>query len=132
LRERQEELAARNAVVVVIGFEAARRVRGYCGNLRLGDWPCLVDEALTVYQAYGLERLAWWRTFTLASLRGYARFWRRGATMPRPRADIRQAGGDFVIDPAGRLAFVHPGRAPHDRPGVDTILAVIPPPESVI
>jgi hypothetical protein len=125
LRERQEELATRNAVVVVIGFEAARRMRGYCGNLKLGEWPCLVDEDLTVYHAYGLQRLPWWRTLHLASLRGYITFWRQGQAMPSPRADIRQAGGDFVVDPAGWLVLIHPGRSPHDRPSVDQILGVI-------
>lgn len=125
MRDRREELDARKAVVVVIGFEAARRQRGYCRTLKLGDWPCLVDEPLAVYHAYGLGRLPWWRTFTLASLRGYLKFWRAGKKMPNPRADIYQAGGDFVVDPEGRLALVHPGRDPHDRPSVDEILAAI-------
>ena len=125
MRDRRAELDAWNAVVVVIGFEAPRRQRGYCRGLNLGDWPCLVDEGLVAYHAYGLGRLAWWRTFTPASLWGYVKFWRRGHRMPRPKADIYQAGGDFVVDPDGRLALVHPGRTPHDRPSVDDILKAI-------
>lgn len=125
MRERRAELEARNAVVVVIGFEAARRQRGFCRLLRLDGWPCLVDESRAVYRAYGLGRLPWWRTFTLASLWGYVGFWRRGLAMPRSKADIFQAGGDFVVDPAGALALVHPGNDPHDRPTVEEILAAL-------
>jgi len=125
LRDRRSELEKCNAVVLVIGFEPARRQRGYCRSLKLGDWPCLVDEARNVYRAYGLGRLTWWRTFSPASLWGYVRFWRQGRPMPRPKADVYQAGGDFVVGPDGRLALVHPGRHPHDRPPVDRILAAI-------
>jgi peroxiredoxin len=125
LRDRRAELEARNALVIVIGFEPQRRQRGYCRALRIGDWPCLADEGLAVYRAYGLGRLSWWRTFTPASLLGYVKFWRQGRPMPNPRADIYQAGGDFVVDPGGRLALVHPGRDPHDRPSVDQIIAAI-------
>jgi hypothetical protein len=125
LRDRRSELEKRNAVVLVIGFEPARRQRGYCRSLKFGDWPCLVDEARSVYRAYGLGRLPWWRTFGPVSLWGYVRFWRQGRPMPRPKADIYQAGGDFVVGPDGRLALVHPGRHPHDRPPVDRILAAI-------
>ena len=125
MRDRRSELEVRNAVLVVIGFEAARRQRGYCRRLKLGDWPCLVDEPRDVYRAYDLGRLPWWRTFSLASVWGYVKFWRGGRRTGRPRSDIYQAGGDFVVDPAGRLALVHPGRDPHDRPAVEEILAAI-------
>ncbi len=111
--------------MVVIGFEETKRQRSYCRQLKLEDWLCLMDEPRAVYRAYGLGRLPWWRTFTLASAWGYLKFWRQGKAMPRPRADIYQAGGDFVVDPQGRLALVHPGRDPHDRPTVDDIIATL-------
>ena len=109
MRERQAELQARNAVVMMIGFEAARRMRGYCRLLKLGDWPCLVDEQRTAYRAYELGRLPWWRTFNPASLLGYVRFWRQGQRMPRPRADIYQAGGARPSRPAPSRS-ARPGR----------------------
>jgi AhpC/TSA antioxidant enzyme len=125
LRERRVDLEARNAVVLVVGFEGGRRLHGYCRGLKLVDWPCLVDEDLAAYHSYGLGRLPWWRTFDPASIWGYIRFWRQGKAMPHPRGDIRQAGGDFVVDPVGRIALAHPGRDPHDRPSVERILAAI-------
>jgi len=125
LRERRGELDDRNAVVLVIGFEAARRQRAYCRLLELADWPCLVDEQLAAYRAYELGSLPWWRTFNASSLLGYLRFWRQGKPMPRPRANIYQAGGDFVVNPSGHLTLAHPTRSPHDRPTVDQILAAI-------
>jgi hypothetical protein len=125
LRERRAELDARQAVAIVVGFEAPRRLRGYCRGLKLGDWPCAVDESLAVYHAYGLGRLPWWRTFTPGSLLGYVKFLRQGKRLPRVKADIYQAGGDFVVRPGGRLALVHPGRNPHDRPSVDEIVAAL-------
>jgi hypothetical protein len=125
LRDQRAELDRRGVTVLVVGFEAARRQRGYCRNLKLGDWTCLVDESLEVYHAYGLERLPKWRTFNPVSALKYVVFALQRKPLPRPRADVYQAGGDFVVDPAGRVALSHPGRSPHDRPTLRAILAAL-------
>ena len=65
------------AVVLVIGFEEARRVGEFC---RYHDVPfrCLVDEGRTAYRAYGLDRAPWSRTLTPRSLAS------RNASRSRP------------------------------------------------
>ena len=55
MRQQHDEIAAHGAVVLVIGFEAARRVGGFCRRHTL-PFRCLVDERRTVYAAYGMGR----------------------------------------------------------------------------
>jgi alkyl-hydroperoxide reductase/thiol specific antioxidant family protein len=126
LRQRQDELTRRAAVVLVISFDPPRRVRGYCRRLRL-PFRCLSDEARAAYRAYGLGRASWFRTLTPRALAPYLPlfFRRRG---PRPAyggQDLRQLGGDFVVAPDGRLALAYAAHDPADRPSVDRLLDAI-------
>jgi len=41
------------------------------------------------------------------------------------RADPLQLGGDVVLGPDVRLRYVHVGRDPTDRPGVEALLAAL-------
>jgi len=45
--------------------------------------------------------------------------------MQRPEEDTLQLGGDFVVDPAGRLALAHACKDPLDRPPVHELLAAV-------
>jgi peroxiredoxin len=123
LRQRQAELEARAAVVLVIGFEPARRIGGYCRRYDL-PFRCLVDEARTVYRAYGLRRAPWSRTLTPRSLAPYIRLMFSGRAVRRAAdQDVRQRGGDFVVGPDGRIRLAYASDDPADRPTVDGIIA---------
>ena len=126
LHQRQAELAARDAVVLVISFDAARRVRGYCRRHEL-PFTCLVDEARAVYRAYGFGRASWLRMLTPRTLAPYIRhaFTTRGLPGGSPGQDKQQMGGDVVVDPNGRIALAHSSDDPADRPTVDALLAAI-------
>ena len=125
MRQRQTELEARDAVVLVIGFEAARRVGEYCRRHEL-PFRCLVDEARTVYRAYGLGRASWSRTLTPRSLAPYIRLMFSGRAVRRAsEQDVRQRGGDLVIGRDGTIRLAHASDDPADRPTVDAILAAL-------
>jgi len=125
LRQRQAELESRGAVVLVIGFEVARRVRDYCRRHQL-PFRCLVDERRTVYRAYGLGRASWLRTLTPRSLAPYIRLMFSGRAVRRTsEQDVRQRGGDFVVGPDGRIRLAHASDDPADRPTVDAIFAAL-------
>ena len=126
MRHRQKELADRDAVVFVISFDAARRVRGFCQRHEL-PFTCLIDETRTVYRAYGFGRASWLRMLTPRTLAPYIRhaFMARGLPGGNAGQDKQQMGGDVVVDPGGRVALIHPSEDPADRPTVDALLAAI-------
>lgn len=126
MRDEADRFAAVDTAVLVISFEAARRTRGFCRRLRLPpDWRCLVDERRAAYAAYGMGRNPWWRVFTPGSALRYGLMYLRGERTNRPRGDIFQMGGDFVVDREARLVLAHPNRTPHDRPSVAELLEAL-------
>lgn len=119
------ELDERGAVVLVVGFEAARRVDGYCRRHEV-PFRCLVDERRTGYRAYGLGRAPWSRTLTPRSLAPYIRLMFSGRAVHRgSEQDVRQRGGDFVVGRDGRIKLAYASDDPTDRPSVDAILAAV-------
>jgi peroxiredoxin len=109
----------------VIGFEAARRVSGFCRRNTL-PFQCLVDERRTVYAAYGMGRASWIRTLTPRALAPYIRLAFSARAVPRASdQDVRQRGGDFVVGPDGRIRLAYVSDDPADRPSVGAILAAL-------
>jgi hypothetical protein len=88
---------------------------------------CLVDERRAAYRAYGFGRASWLRMLTPRTLAPYIRhaFMTRGLPGGDGGQDKRQMGGDVLVDPAGRIALLHPSREPADRPSLDALLAAI-------
>lgn len=111
--------------MLVIAFEAARRVRGFCRHHRL-PFRCLVDEARRVYPAYGLDRASWVKTMTPRSVAPYIRhIFSPRAVRRASDQDVRQRGGDFVVGRDGRIRLAHVSDDPADRPSMDAILAAL-------
>jgi peroxiredoxin len=125
LRQQHDEIAAHGGVILVIAFEASRRVGEFCRRHTL-PFLCLVDERRTVYADYGMGRASWWRTLTPRALAPYIRLAFSRRAVPRASdQDIRQRGGDFVVGPDGRIRLAHVTDDPADRPGVGAILAAL-------
>jgi hypothetical protein len=112
------------ASVVLVTFTRQRNLRAFRRLLEL-NYPVLVDETRAVYRAYGLERGRWWRVWSWGTLRTYGRLLRTGHRLRRPTEDTRQLGGDFVVDPGGRVAYGYRSRTPDDRPSVDELVAAV-------
>lgn len=126
MRQRAADFETRNAVVLVISFEAQRRVRGFARRHRL-PFACLLDESRATYRAYGLGRRSWLDLLSPKTLAPYVRLALTGRGLPRAEGDqdVHQMGGDFVVGPGGRLALVHASDDPNDRPSIDSLLAAI-------
>ncbi len=90
-------------------------------------FPAVSDPSRTAYAAFGLERSSWGRMLRPRVLAGYLRLIFRGQRprLPSGREDVRQLGGDFVLDAAGRLRYVYRSAEPTDRPGVDDLLRAV-------
>jgi peroxiredoxin len=121
----QSEFSRRGVSTIIISFaEPAMLVR----YQEYHNWPfpILADPHRRAYQAFALPRLPWWRVFSPATLKLYSRLLRQG--MKRQgygKEDIRQAGGDFLIDRAGNILFAHRSRDPADRPSREILLREI-------
>jgi hypothetical protein len=124
LRQHRNELERLALQVVVVTFEARELAEAYVRETGL-PWPLLSDRRRALYSAYGMGRGRWFAVWGPASLWAYARLIARGLRPKRPTADVRQLGGDIVVDPEGTVALHHVGRGPADRPSVSALLDIV-------
>lgn len=124
LRRQQRALDGLGAAVLVVSFEPPAQAARMATTLGL-PYPVLSDPDRRGYQAFDLkqgerEKLWSWQTAG-AYVKGLA----RGTLPRRPRGDLTQLGGDFVIDAEGRVVFAHRGETPADRPSAGDLLAAV-------
>ena len=119
------EFERRGIRIVVISFAGPERLAEY---QKLHQWPfaVLADPERNAYRYFRLAKLPWYRVFSPATIRLYARRLLQGRKLENyGRDDYRQSGGDFLLDSAGRTVFAHRSRDPADRPPVNALLAAI-------
>jgi peroxiredoxin len=90
-------------------------------------FPVVGDPTRAVYRYFGLERGGWGMFFTGRALRRYLTLIVRGW---RPRApaggeDVRQLGGDFVLDRCRRLVYAYRSADPGDRPTAEILIGQV-------
>lgn len=122
MRERKNELSAKNIKVVVVSFEAGYLARQYIEETGI-EWPLLVDQNREIYRAYGMLGAGFWDVWGPSTWVAYLKEILRGRLPGKSSGDIRQRGGDVLIDPKGMVRLHQVGYGPADRPEVDTILA---------
>lgn len=108
---------------MVVSFADAVRLKQY---LRTQVWPfpVLADPDRAAYRGFGLERAGWWKLLRPRVWLVYLRLILRG-WLPRPaHEDVRQLGGDFVVDRTGKVIYAHRSTDPTDRPSIDELLQV--------
>lgn len=125
MRDRLADFGEQTQVVLVT-FTEADQIDGYQRRNAL-SFPILLDRDRQTYRSYGLGRASLMRVWGLRAARRYLEIFRShgAAGLARPTEDTRQLGGDFVIDPSGRLAYGFWGQGPDDRPSVDELIAAV-------
>ena len=88
-------------------------------------FPVLSDPEKDTYRAYGLSSGKLRRIFGPGTIWAYVKLLAAGQTYHFRSSDFLQLGGDFVIDAAGSVLYEYRSGAPHDRPSVDQIIAVL-------
>jgi len=121
LRRHEKELEELALRVVVVTFESRKLAEEYVRDTGL-PWPVLIDRSRALYSAYGMGRGRWSAVWGPASWWAYVRLIAQGHRLRRPTDDVRQLGGDILVDPMGKVALHHVGRGPADRPAVSTLL----------
>jgi hypothetical protein len=117
LRRHEEQIARLGLEIVVVTFEARERAEEYVRETGL-RWPLLIDGRRVLYGAYGMGRGRWSAIWGPATWWAYLQLIRRGHRLKRATGDIRQLGGDVLVDRAGWVALHHVGKGPADRPAV--------------
>lgn len=110
--------------MIVVSFEAGFLARTYIEETGL-EWPLLVDENREIYHAYDMLDADFWDIWGPSSWVAYVREIVHGRLPKKSSGDIRQRGGDVLIDPQGIVRLHHVGIGPADRPEVETILRAI-------
>lgn len=115
-----------DATVSLITFTDPDNLPTYQERNRL-RLQLLIDPDRSAYRAFGLGRGSVHRVWGLRAARRYLEILRRQGPsgLHRPVEDTLQLGGDFVISPAGTLAWGFWGRGPDDRPDIDQLVEAV-------
>jgi len=124
LRHKHSEIEAMGGVVLAVSFEPRGRLFQLSRELRL-PFPLLTDPAMDSYRSYGLQRGSLRQIFSLRTVLTYVKLLARGRSYHFRRSDLRQLGGDFVVDAEGMIQYQYRSDAPNDRPNVDELIRVI-------
>jgi alkyl hydroperoxide reductase subunit AhpC len=124
LQEHQQELEKLGVEVAVVTFDSEEVARQYVANNHL-HWPLLLDIDRAIYRQFGMGSAGWWTLLKPSTLWKYFLLWRKGAKPQKVGSDVHQLGGDVLIDPDGVLRVNHVSEEPHDRPSVESLLAMM-------
>lgn len=124
MRQHYPEIQARNAVVIAVSFEPRDRLFQLARQVRT-TFHLLSDPERDIYRAYRLTRSHLLQLLSPGTVLAYVKLLARGRMYHFRRSDLRQMGGDFVIDAEGVVRYQHRSAAPHDRPSVQELMDVI-------
>ena len=124
MRQYENHLEEANVRVAVVTFEAEPVAMAYVRQTGL-SWPLLVDSERSLYHAYGMERGRWWDLAGPSACWAYLKLFARGRRLRVPGSDVKQLGGDVLIDPEGVVRFHHIGSGPADRPAIQDLLTFL-------
>lgn len=125
LRAALPEIQRRGAALVIIGSaqpDAIKEFRDATGY----DGPLLVDSSLKTFGAAGLAHGAI-KTFHPRAILPVIRALRRGIGQGRPRGNLFQQGGTFVLGPGDRVRFEWRDRFSGDHAPLKDVLTTLPP-----
>lgn len=117
--ERRAEIESIPASVVIVAYDEASLL----GAKMLHDlelpFPLVIDGTRTVYADWGMGRTNLFGAMLSPSLNWrYLRLLLKGERFLGVAPDMFQLGGDFVVDPRGRISFAHRMRNNGDRANV--------------
>ena len=122
MQSAQKEFEEHGVGIVVVSFAKPERL-SHCQRVQAWPFTLLADPQCGAYSRFGFQRLAWYRLFSWATVKVYARLLLRGRRIEfYGWDDYFQSGGDLLIDRDGRLHFVYHSCDPVDRPGVSQLL----------
>lgn len=117
------EIQALGAQVVAISFGTPYWAQAWLQETE-APFPLLLDPSHESYRAFGLMSSRW-RALSPRTLLYYFRAMRSGEEILDSRGDIKQLGGNFIVDRDGIVRFSYASKEPVDRPEVEMLLDVL-------
>ena len=124
MRRHYREIEARQGAVLAVSFESRQRVSQLSRQMQL-PFPILSDPQRDVYRAYGLAGGTVLSLLAPGTIWAYVKLLARGNWYHFGKSDLRQMGGDFVVDAGGLVAYEFRSASPHQRPAVEELMAVL-------
>ncbi|GAC1474970.1 MAG: hypothetical protein PVSMB7_30210 [Chloroflexota bacterium] len=124
MRDQKRLLDELDVSVFVISFEPPATLHRFQWFMDL-PFTTLSDPSRHLYTAFGLRSRPLGRLFDRDTLTSYLRGFLHGHVPPLRHADMRQLGGDVVLDRVGKAVFVHRSKTPADRPPVHELLRIL-------
>ncbi|MBT3217952.1 MAG: hypothetical protein HN348_02595 [Proteobacteria bacterium] len=124
MRQQEDELTRLKIDVAIVTFEADFFAQAYVTETEL-KWPLLVDGGRGLYNKYDMLTAGFFDVWNPSSAWAYAKEITKGNYPQVAHDDVRQRGGDVLIDPSGKVRIHHVGIGPTDRPPVSDILEFV-------
>ena len=121
MRDHEVDLRKLHVKVVVVTFETPLLSQIYANENSL-IWPLIIDETRELYRSYGMVSSSFWNIWGPKTWIAYLRAIFKGYRVKKSEGDVKQQGGDVLIDPNGIVQLHHIGRGPADRPSVEMII----------
>lgn len=122
--EQRETFNTLGVSVLTLTFELRQSAETYQQNAG-ASWPLLIDEQCNLYNRYNMYRSGFFDIWGPRTWWAYVKELLKGK-LPKPSAgDIRQRGGDVLIDDKGIVRFHHVGMGPADRPSIKSIIDIV-------
>ena len=124
MRRQYAQIQTREATVLAVSFEPRDRLFQLARQLQL-PFPLLSDPERDVYTAYGLRRGRVLQLLHPRTVLAYIKLLAGGRLYHFRRSDLRQLGGNFIIDQKGIAQYEYRNGAPHDRPSPEHLLSIL-------
>jgi hypothetical protein len=124
LREHHDQFETLGVKIKIVTFDRQELAQAYVKD-PLFPWPLLLDSDCQLYTAYGFPRGSFWALLNPVAILGYTKLILTGTPTGRPGKDLRQLGGDVLIDPTGTVRFHYRSKNPLDRPPVQSLLNTV-------
>ena len=108
----------------MVSFEPLPHLQQFASEEHL-PFTIFSDPERSAYRAFGLQEGGMQRIFGPATIWTYIGGLFRGRWPRVPRSEIRQLGGDVVINAGGKIGLLYQSKDPADRPSVGTLLDAI-------
>ncbi|MBI3821505.1 MAG: redoxin domain-containing protein [Planctomycetes bacterium] len=119
------DIKAMGADVLVVSFAPPALIAAFLAESPQ-PFPVVADPERKTYQAFGIGSTNLRGFLRLGVIWHYLKLMFRGWFPKGPKgADVWQLGGDFVIDPTGRLRYAHASKDAADRPGNEELLSAL-------
>ena len=122
--EREDEIDGLPAGVILVAYDEPSLLEAKVLRDLPLPWPVLLDASREAYADWGLGRTNLMGAMLSPELNWrYLKLLLKGERFLGFAPDMFQLGGDFVVDPEGRIAFAHRMRNNGDRAPVARLMA---------